>query len=91
MGSKRPNLGSQSPILRSERPNLRFDRPDLGSQSLNLRSRRPSSRLWEGGTDGRKPENFPVWNHRSSAPPGPLPKKCIFQVPVELHLDILML
>ena len=82
MGSERPNLGSQSPILRSERPNLGFDRPDLGSQRLNLRSRRPSSRLWEGGTDGRTDgwtdgnrKNRPMWNHRSSAPPGPLPKR----------------
>ena len=27
-----------------------------------------------GGTDGNR-KNRPVWNHRSSAPPGPLPKK----------------
>ena len=33
-------------------------------------------RLW-GGTYGRTEtgENCPMWNHRSSAPPGPLPKK----------------
>ena len=33
-------------------------------------------KLW-GGEDMEKPDrkNCPVWNHRSSAPPGPLPKK----------------
>ena len=82
--------------MRSERPDLGSNRPDLGSERPNLKSRRLSYRLWEGGgqTDGwmdRNGKNCPMWNHRSSAPPGLRPKKCIFQVSVELHLDILML
>ena len=49
----------------------------LGSKGLHLQSGKPILRLWGGG-DVRKTEtgeNFPMWNHRSSAPPGPLPKK----------------
>ena len=63
MGSGRPDLGS--------------DRPDWGSERPILRPRRLFSRL-RGGTDGRTDGNrkiCPMWNHRSSAPPGPLPKK----------------
>ena len=67
MGSGRPDLGS--------------DRPDWGSERPILRPRRLFSRLGggtDGRTDGRTDGNrkiCPMWNHRSSAPPGPLPKK----------------
>ena len=65
MGSGRPDLGS--------------DRPDWGSERPILRPRRLFSRLGGGGQmDGRTDGNRKIchmWNHRSSAPPGPLPKK----------------
>ena len=62
------------------RPDLGSDRSDLGSERPDMGSERPYLRLAGGGgrTDGRKTEtgeNCPMWNHRSSAPPGPLPKK----------------
>ena len=87
MGSEKPDLGSGRPDLGSERPDLRSEKPDLGSERSDLESKRPDLgslrlylRLGGGGgrTDGRTEtgENCPMWNHRSSAPPGPLPKKC---------------
>ena len=60
------NLGSERPELGSGRPDLGSARPDLGSESLVLR-------LGWTLTSDRK--NCLVWNHWSSAPPGPLPKK----------------
>ena len=71
--SERPDLRSERSDLRSERPDLRSERPDLRSERSDLRS----ERVLKGGTYGRTEtgENRPVWNHRSSAPPGPLPKK----------------
>ena len=89
LGSERPDLGLVGPDLRSERPALRSERPDLGSerpdlrsQRLDLRSQRPALRsqrpdlgLWGGVDTDIRSENCPVWNHRSSTPPGPLPKK----------------
>ena len=90
MRSERPDLGSEKPDLGSEKPDLGSERPDLGSEGPDLRSERPALRserpAWRserldlglrGGcwtlTSDRK--NCPVWNHRSSTPPGPLPKK----------------
>ena len=68
MGSGRPDLGS--------------DRPDWGSERPILRPRRLFSRLGGGQTDGRTDGRTdgnrkicPMWNHRSSAPPGLLPRK----------------
>ena len=82
LGSGRPDLGSERPDLGSGRPDLRSEKPDLGSERSDLESKRPdlgSERLYlRLGGDGRKTEtgeNCPMWNHRSSAPPGPLPKK----------------
>ena len=69
---KRPNLGSERPDIGSERSNLGSERPDWGSDWSDLGL--------EGGDSNRKletGENRPVWNHRSSAPPGPLPKRFI--------------
>ena len=84
LGSGRPDLGSERPDLGSGRPDLRSEKPDLGSERSDLESKRPdlgSERLYlrlgggGGRTDGRTEtgENCPMWNHRSSAPPGPLP------------------
>ena len=86
LGSGRPDLGSERPDLGSGRPDWRSEKPDLGSVKSDLGSERPdlgSERLYlrlgggGGRTDGRTEtgENCPMWNHRSSAPPGPLPKK----------------
>ena len=78
MGSERPDRGTERSKLSSGRPDLGSDRPDWGSERLFLRPRRPSSRLGGGQTDGRTDGNrkiCPMWNHRSSAPPGPLTKK----------------
>ena len=68
------DFGSEMLNLGSERPDLGFEGPDLGSKGLHLQPGRLVLRL--GG--GRRPEtgeNCPMWNHRSSAPSGPLPKK----------------
>ena len=84
MGSERPDLGSGRPNLGFERPDLRSVRSDLGSERPDMGSEGPYLRLAGGGdgqTDRRTHghtetgENCPMWNHRSSAPPGPLPKK----------------
>ena len=87
LGSGRPDLGSERPDLGSGGPDLRSEKPDLGSERSDLESKRPdlgSERLYlrlGGGGDGRTDrrtetgENCPMWNHRSSAPPGPLPKR----------------
>ena len=87
LGSGRPDLGSERPDLGSGRPDLRSEKPDLGSERSDLESKRPdlgSERLYlrlGGGGDGRTEngnqtgENCPMWNHTSSAPPGPLPKR----------------
>ena len=56
------------------RPDLGSERSDLGSERPDLGSDRPVSRL-PGGGRTETGENCPMWNHRSSAPPGPLPKK----------------
>ena len=81
MGTERPEFGSGRPDLGSDRPDLGSERPYLGSKGLHLQSGRPVLRLrGGGGTDGQTDrrtetgENCPMWNHRSSAPPGPLPK-----------------
>ena len=80
MGCERRDLGSGRPDLRSEKPDLGSERSNLESKRPDLGSERPLFEAWGGGgrTDGkRKPEtgeNCPMWNHRSSAPPGPLPK-----------------
>ena len=51
------------------------ERSDLGSERSDLRSERPDLRLLGGGRRNTSSEkNCPVWNHRSSAPPRPLPK-----------------
>ena len=80
--SERPDLRSERSDLRSERPDLRSERPDLRSERSDLRSEKQDLRSkggdvrTDGRTDGRNSEtgeNRPVWNHRSSAPPGPLP------------------
>ena len=71
-------MGSERSVLGSERPDLVSERPDLGSKGLHLQSGRLVLRRWGGRTYVRKTEtgkNCPMWNHRSSAPPGPLPKK----------------
>ena len=76
LGSERLDLGSGRPDLGSEWPDLGSEKPDFGSERPDLESERPYLRLWEGGT-GRKTEtgeNCLLWNHRSLAPPGPLPK-----------------
>ena len=82
LGSGRPDLGSERPDLGSGRPDLRSEKPDLGSERSDLESKRPdlgSERLYLrlGGGGGRTEtgENRPVWNHKSSAPPGPLPMR----------------
>ena len=85
LGSKRPDLGSERPDLRSARPYIGSERPDfsdLGSERSVLGSERPdlgskglhlqSGRLG-GDVRTETGENCPMWNHRSSAPPGPLP------------------
>ena len=51
--------------MRSERSDLRSDKPDLRSGRSDLRFKRQDL----------SGENCPVWNLRSSAPPGPLPKR----------------
>ena len=63
MGSKRSGVKSERPDLGSERPVLGSERPDLWSE-----------RLW-GGDKNETPDrkNCPVWEHRSSVPPRPLP------------------
>ena len=64
------------PFSVRELPDFGSQRPEFGSQRPDLESERPYLRLWGGG-DVRKTEtgeNCPMWNHRSSAPPGPLPK-----------------
>ena len=79
LGSGRPDFESERPDLRSGRPDLRSEKPDLGSERSDLGSERLYLRL---GGDGRTEtvENCPMWNHMSSAPPGPLPKKGIMCV-----------
>ena len=77
--SGRPDLRSKRPDLGPGRPNLGPERSDLRSGRSDLRFRRPDLRSWGGGQRKRKGKqkerkNCPVWNHRSSAPPGPLPK-----------------
>ena len=77
MGSERPYLGPEWSDLGSVRPDLETKRPYLGSKGLHLQFGRSVLRLWGGG-DVRKTEtgeNCPMWNHRSLAPLGPLPKK----------------
>ena len=71
----RPDFGSERPDFGSEKPDFGSERPDFGSERPDFRSGKPGLRLG-GGTDGRTEtgENCPMWNHRSSAPPGPLPK-----------------
>ena len=74
---ERSELGLEKLVLGSERSDLGSGRLDYGSERPDLESERPYLRLWGGG-DVRKTEtgeNCPMWNHRSSAPPGPLPKK----------------
>ena len=56
--------------LRSERSDLRSVRQDLRSERSDLRSERQDLK---GGMETG--ENRPAWNHRSSAPLGPLPKR----------------
>ena len=66
-----------SPDLGSEKPDLGSERSDLGSERPDLRSERPYLRLGGGETYVRTLEKIALcgkWNHRSSAPPGPLPK-----------------
>ena len=66
IGLQRPGLGSGRSDLGSDWPEMRSERPDFGSKGLYFEA---------GGKDGKwKPDKF-VWNHRSSSPPGPLPKK----------------
>ena len=60
--------------LGPERPDLGSERPDLGSERLDFKSGRPGLKL-QGGDGNRK--NYPMWNHRSSVPLGPLPKSCV--------------
>ena len=68
--TERSDLGAERPDLGSERPEMRSERPDLGSKGLHFEA------LGEGGwTENGNWKICPVWNHRSSAPPGPLPKK----------------
>ena len=51
----------------------------MGLYRLDFRPEKPGLRFGGGskGGDGhtKTGENCPKWNHRSSAPPGPLPKK----------------
>ena len=76
-----PDFGPWSPDFGSERPDQRSEWPNLGLYRLDFGPGKPSLRFW-GGTDRRTDrhtetgENCSMWNHRSSAPPGPLPKKC---------------
>ena len=78
LGSEKPDLESGRPDLGSERPDLGSERPDWGTERLDLGSERPNLRFGGGGgrTYLRKTETeetCPMWNHRSSASPGPLP------------------
>ena len=82
MGSVKPDVGSERADFSSERLDIGSGRPDLGSEWPDLRSERPdlgserpNLRLWEGGDGTETGKNCPMWDHRSSAPPGPLPKK----------------
>ena len=83
MWSERPEMGSERPDFGFEMPNFGFERPDLGSERLDLGSKRPDlgserTNLRRGGGEiDETPDqkNCPVWNHRSSTPPGPLPKR----------------
>ena len=88
LGSERSDWGSERPAsgferlhfgseacLGSERPNLGSEKPDLGSGRPDLGSERLYLRLGGGGGRTETGENCPMWNHRSSAPTGPLPKK----------------
>ena len=75
--SGRPDLKSRRSDLRSERPDLKPERPDLRPGKPNLGPERSDLRSVGGEREARK--NCPVWNHRSSAPPWPLPKKGDFE------------
>ena len=76
MGSERPYLRPEWSDLGSVRPDLGSKRPYLESKGLHLQFGRSVLRL-RGGGEVRKTETgeyCPMWNHRSSAPPGSLPK-----------------
>ena len=58
----------------SERPEMQFERPDVGSEGLHFKA-------GGGRTENGNRKICPVWNHRSLAPPEPLPKKdCVLRV-----------
>ena len=59
--------------FRHKKADLRPERADLRPQRADLRPRMAPG----GGTQNGETEkqNCPMWNHRSSAPLGPLPKK----------------
>ena len=64
------NLGSEKPDLGFKTHDMGFETPHLASfEALAGGDRKTDRRKTETG------ENCPMWNHRSSAPPGPLPKK----------------
>ena len=65
--------------MRLERADFRHKKADLRPERADLRPQRADlrPRMALGGTlDGEtEKQNCPMWNHRSSAPPGPLPKR----------------
>ena len=74
--SERPNLVSERSDLRSEKPDLGSKRLDFGAGGLDLRSEGTCVR--GGQREIETERKRPMWNHRSSAPPGPLPKNVVF-------------
>ena len=72
------DLGSERPDLRSERPDLRCETPDLGPH-------RPDKRLGGEEAETLDQKNCPVWNHRLSTPPRPLPKNNQNALPLHLQ------
>ena len=61
---------------------------DFRLGKVNFRLKRADLRLdlRPGGWDGTEDvKNCPDWNHRSSAPPGPLPQKRKETIPFSIH------
>ena len=61
--------------MRSYRVDFRPESADFRPERVDLRPEGADLRPEGGGTETGKTDR-PVWNHRLSAPPGPLPKKC---------------
>ena len=59
---------------RSRKADLRLERADFRPEKADWRSKRPDLSLGGGTEDGEtEKQNCPMWNHRSSTPPGLLP------------------